>query len=360
MQDDWLQWIAGRPADEQDKILSGFSPATAERIRSELAALARAQEPEPDEPEDEPETAPPIEYDEPEDEPDDEPSRGFSFRTVLAMCALVGFLSWLTFGHGVALSALRIGAPATPPQTTKHAHTVQTAPKTTPQAKPQTAPATAKPSGPKTYTWAQLKARVSDSVGLVTACQHALPLLGCASGNSGTAWVLDTGYSGSTELITANHVIAGAHTDMITVRFPKVGLVKAKINLVDKKHDIATLTVKHLKLPGIYPAGAFSICGSDTAKVGQQVAEFGYPRGFFQQALSTGKVTAVNQTILVTGLGLHKEDAYTAANIPGESGGPVLNREGCVIGIADAVSSSNANNASFLPITVLHNVGVSW
>ena len=76
--------------------------------------------------------------------------------------------------------------------------------------------------------------------------------------------------------------------------------------------------------------------------------------------MTTGTVTGVNVHQFVLGLGIMTEDAYDAANIPGESGCPVFNQQGCVIGIADAVTATGASpaaSASAATITlVLRNI----
>ena len=330
MNNEWIRWLARQPEEERGEILRGLPEQTQAQAAQELEEfLAQQNAPAADVVEE----VPPRRHTAP---------RRRSTRPAMAFLILIaGAALLLTYGSGSQ------AAPnARAPQQTQTAPSGQTGQDATAQT--------------SAFSWATIETRVQSDVGLVTGCDSE-GFLGCSQDMNGTAWIVDAGNSSNTYLITANHVVSGDVAGTITVHLPQAGVVTAKVIAQDSADDVAEIEVTGLPSNGgLDPAGAWASCGTDTATTGQAVAEVGYPRGDYQLAMTTGQVTSVNASALITGIGVLTEDGFNAANIPGESGGPVLNQQGCVIGIADATSANDANVADFLPITDIHGLGINW
>ncbi|MFC3615522.1 Do family serine endopeptidase [Lutimaribacter marinistellae] len=133
-------------------------------------------------------------------------------------------------------------------------------------------------------------------------------------------------------IVTNNHVIQGA--DEITIEFfPGDGApreLKAEVVGTDDKTDIALLKVEaDVALPFV------SFGDSDTARVGDWVIAMGNPlgQGF---SVSAGIVSARNRALS----GSYDDYIQTDAAINrGNSGGPLFNMDGQVIGVNTAILS---------------------
>jgi S1-C subfamily serine protease len=126
-------------------------------------------------------------------------------------------------------------------------------------------------------------------------------------------------------VLTAAHVVADGGP--IQVRFADGTQANARIASTQPDHDIATLVTDRLPdvvVPAVLGGGA---------QVGDAVFPVGSPLGL-QGTLTAGVVSALDRSLPVTGgrtlKGLIQFDA--AVN-PGNSGGPLLDRDGQVIGI---------------------------
>jgi len=115
----------------------------------------------------------------------------------------------------------------------------------------------------------------------------------------------------------------------------------AKLVGADQRNDVALLKIepKNAQLP-VLPLG-----DSSTLQVGQKVLAIGNPFGF-QSTLTTGVVSALGRTVQ-TGQNTFIEDAIqTDASINrGNSGGPLLDTRGQVIGINSAIYSPTGTAA---------------
>jgi S1-C subfamily serine protease len=133
-------------------------------------------------------------------------------------------------------------------------------------------------------------------------------------------------------ILTALHVVSGAST--IKVTFADGTQASAKIASSQPANDIAVLQPS--KLPAVLvPA----VMGNPNAmQVGDEAYAFGNPFGLYG-SLSAGVVSGLDRGFQAEGSdqqlkGLIQIDA--AVN-PGNSGGPLLNRDGQVIGIVVAI-----------------------
>ncbi|RFB75070.1 Do family serine endopeptidase [Methylovirgula sp. 4M-Z18] len=130
-------------------------------------------------------------------------------------------------------------------------------------------------------------------------------------------------------IITNNHVIEGAND--ITVIFTDGSKLKADIVGKDEKVDVAVLRVKPEK-----PLKAVKFGDSDKARVGDWVMAVGNPFGL-GGTVTAGIVSARNRNI---DSGPYDNYIQTDAAInKGNSGGPLFNMNGEVIGINTAILS---------------------
>lgn len=130
-------------------------------------------------------------------------------------------------------------------------------------------------------------------------------------------------------VVTNNHVIEDA--DEITVNFPDGLSLTAEVVGTDPQTDIALLKVKHdAPLPFV------GFGDSDGARVGDWVLAIGNPFGF-AGSVSAGIISARNRDI---NAGRYDDFIQTDAAINrGNSGGPLFNMDGEVIGVNTAIIS---------------------
>lgn len=134
-------------------------------------------------------------------------------------------------------------------------------------------------------------------------------------------------------IVTNNHVIEGA--DEIEVEFFSGNRLKAKIIGTDPKTDIALL-----KVESDTPLSFVSFGNSDLMRVGDWVVAMGNPlgQGF---SVSAGIVSARNRALS----GTYDDYIQTDAAINrGNSGGPLFNMDGQVIGVNTAILSPNGGS----------------
>ena len=121
----------------------------------------------------------------------------------------------------------------------------------------------------------------------------------------------------------------------------------------DEKNDIALLRLQDFQYDGIYESNiAYSITGSSSVNLGQDTFTLGYPLGDIlgsRVKLSSGKIGAL--------FGVSEDPRlFQISNPvqPGNSGGPLFNNNGELIGIV--VSSLNAKyfyeNLNIIPQNV--------
>ncbi len=150
------------------------------------------------------------------------------------------------------------------------------------------------------------------------------------SSSLGSGFVIDP----SGIVITNNHVIADANE--VTVIFNDGQKLKAEVLGKDQKVDVAVLKVKPEK-----PLKAVKFGDSDKAKVGDWVLAVGNPFGL-GGSVTAGIVSARNRNI---DSGPYDNYIQTDASInKGNSGGPLFNMDGEVIGINTAILSPSGGS----------------
>lgn len=128
-------------------------------------------------------------------------------------------------------------------------------------------------------------------------------------------------------ILTNNHVIA--NMDEIRVQFTDGQILPAELVGTDPKVDIAVL---HVRSSNVIP---LPIGNSDEVRVGQMVFAVGNPYGL-QETVTRGIISARGRSLRDSGVEFLQTDA--AVN-PGNSGGPLLNLKGEIIGINSAIYS---------------------
>ena len=133
-------------------------------------------------------------------------------------------------------------------------------------------------------------------------------------------------------IVTNHHVIENAHS--INVALSNGEVVNAELKGQDPSTDIAILK--------IYQSGlrSLSFANSDELQVGQVAIAIGNPLGL-QHTVTAGVVSALGRS-LRAGNGRLIDDVIQtdAALNPGNSGGPLVNSSGHVIGVNTATISS--------------------
>ncbi|MCD6384832.1 DegQ family serine endoprotease, partial [Candidatus Sumerlaeota bacterium] len=136
-------------------------------------------------------------------------------------------------------------------------------------------------------------------------------------------------------ILTANHVVEGA--DEINVMLSDKRTFKAKIIGTDPKTDVAVLQIKGKNLPEA------ELGDSDKLRVGDWVVAIGNPFELYY-TVTAGIVSAKGRSIGITGRspedrGYEDFIQTDAAINPGNSGGPLIDLEGKVVGINDAIAT---------------------
>ncbi len=141
----------------------------------------------------------------------------------------------------------------------------------------------------------------------------------------GSGFIIDS----SGVVVTNNHVVEGAES--IEIRLHDGSTLKAELKGRDPKTDLAVLLVKPDKPLPTVPFG-----DSDTLRIGEWVMAIGNPFGL-GGSVSLGIVSARNRDI---NAGPYDDFIQTDAAInKGNSGGPLFNLNGQVVGINTAIFS---------------------
>lgn len=148
------------------------------------------------------------------------------------------------------------------------------------------------------------------------------------------------------DILTNYHVVEGAQEVTVTLSTGKE--VKAKVVNYDQTQDIAMIRLEgDVKVPAVAELG-----NSDTVKPGEEVIAIGTPLSKdFAQTVTKGVVSAVGRTV-TTDNGKQVNLIQTDAAInQGNSGGPLVNAQGQVIGINTLKLAGGAEGIGFaIPI----------
>jgi S1-C subfamily serine protease len=156
--------------------------------------------------------------------------------------------------------------------------------------------------------------------------------VGCGGIVTGSGFPIGNGY-----VVTNAHVVSGTSGHSIST--PNGNSYRAIVVLFDPERDVAVL-----QAPGFSSAGlAFG-----TAERGTQGAVIGYPGGGNERtsaAVVNGTVSAEGRDIYNQNLVTRQVFVLQASVHPGNSGGPLVDLQGRVLGMVFATSASNPNQA---------------
>lgn len=155
-----------------------------------------------------------------------------------------------------------------------------------------------------------------------------------AGGATGSGFVIDN----EGHIVTNQHVVGGA--DSVTVEFSDGSEVSADIVGTDPSTDIAVLDVD--RSPSLLKPLSFAPEGS--LQVGNEVIAIGSPFGL-EGTLTRGVISALGREIRSpNGFTIENAVQTDAALNHGNSGGPVLDTQGRVVGVAAQIRSESGGS----------------
>jgi S1-C subfamily serine protease len=179
-------------------------------------------------------------------------------------------------------------------------------------------------------------ATVNKSVVNITTASEAGGLFGEeTSTGTGSGFVIDK----QGHILTNYHVVEGAESVQVTLFDGSTH--EAKVVGEDASNDVAVVKV------GVGADRLFPVAMGDSSKtlVGQKVLALGNPFGL-ERTLTTGIVSALDRSIRAKNGRMIKGIIQTDAAVnPGNSGGPLLNARGEVIGMNTAILSQVGQSA---------------
>jgi len=186
--------------------------------------------------------------------------------------------------------------------------------------------------GSLTQELSLLKASVGeDFSGIVESSVHAVVTIKTNAGFQGTGFIIsEEGY-----IITNAHILADASGKLATI----IQVITYEQDIINSEfigYD-AVFDIALLKISGEYEK--LELDNSDNIQIGEKVIAIGNPLGL-QFSVTQGIVSGIHRK------GINGIEAYIqtdAALNPGNSGGPLINKQGKVIGINNFKISGGEN-----------------
>ncbi|MDO4553182.1 MAG: trypsin-like peptidase domain-containing protein [Bacillota bacterium] len=159
-------------------------------------------------------------------------------------------------------------------------------------------------------------------------------------------------------IITNSHVISDGDADEITIQLTDGREMSGTVLWSDMSLDLAILKIDATGLT------AAELGDSDEVRIGAYAVAIGNPLGLeFDRSVTQGVISGLNRSIQVS------RDSYSGQTIQmdnmiqtdaainsGNSGGPLLNSQGQVIGINTATSTSAENLGFAIPINTVKTI----
>ncbi len=152
-------------------------------------------------------------------------------------------------------------------------------------------------------------------------------------------------------ILTNSHVVGSGNTKSLDVLFEDGEKVPGKVLWNDPSLDLAMVKVEKTGLP------AAKLGDSDKLEVGEEAIAIGNPLGLdFQRSVTAGIISGLNRTIKVENTTMSNLIQTDASINKGNSGGPLFNSKGEVIGI-NTVKVGDAEGLGFsIPINDAKNI----
>lgn len=154
-----------------------------------------------------------------------------------------------------------------------------------------------------------------------------------ATASSGSGMIISKdGY-----ILTNNHVVEGA--ERLTVTMTNGEEYEATLVGADSDNDVALIKIEGTDFPTV------SIGDSDSIQVGEQLCAIGNPLGELTNTLTVGYVSALDREIDEDGIPINMFQTDCAIN-SGNSGGPIFDMNGNVVGVTTAKYSASLLSGS--------------
>jgi len=148
-------------------------------------------------------------------------------------------------------------------------------------------------------------------------------------------------------ILTNNHVVEGATSINVTVESTGKTYI-ARVVGTDQKEDVAVL-----QLANASGLSTVKFAPNETVSAGDAIYSVGNAGGTGDLVTTVGTVGATNQSLAIQGDGTTKAENLTGLIeldsdvVSGDSGGPLFDRNGDVIGIVTAASSGSADVSGY-------------
>lgn len=192
----------------------------------------------------------------------------------------------------------------------------------------------------------------SPLVRAIERTRHSVVTIELAGSAAGAGVVYDasgtllTNYHVIAPILRASRVLGESTAGALTVRFVDGRERSAKILAADPDEDIAILALVREREQEQFEAAP--IGRSSSLRLGEQVFSIGSPVGF-EGTVATGIISAVNRTGVLANRQLPVLQLDAAINF-GNSGGPLFNLGGEIVGITTARSSRGEGIGFAIPI----------
>ncbi len=166
---------------------------------------------------------------------------------------------------------------------------------------------------------------------------------GYTQSGQGSGFVVDN----SGDIVTNNHVVDGATTVQVT--FANGNTVSATVLGKDATDDLALIKVDASAVNGITP---LTLADSSSLQPGQTAIALGSPFGL-TNSITVGVISGLNRTAGGSQTSMIQTDADIQ---PGNSGGPLLNSSGQVVGVDTATEGQGTGIGFAVPSNTVKKV----
>ena len=152
-------------------------------------------------------------------------------------------------------------------------------------------------------------------------------------------------------ILTNSHVIGNGEANEIMVLLNEEDQAEAQLLWNDSILDLAIIKVEKTNLP------VGSLGDSDELQIGELAVAIGNPLGLdFQRTVTSGVISGLNRTITIQGTVIENLIQTDASINLGNSGGPLLNSKGEVIGINTAKIQTGEGLGFSIPINDIKKI----